>query len=42
MVTIDGLLVLDRVQPEGKKPMSGAAFLRGSPTFLGATLDAGA
>jgi methionyl-tRNA formyltransferase len=41
MVTIDGLLVLDRVQPEGKKPMSGAAFLRGSPTFLGATLDAG-
>ena len=32
--TAQGLLVLDRVQPEGKKPMSGADFLRGQPNWL--------
>jgi methionyl-tRNA formyltransferase len=28
--TADGLLVLDEMQPAGKKPMSGAEFLRGA------------
>jgi len=32
--TAQGLLVLDRVQPEGKKPMSGSDFLRGQPNWL--------
>jgi methionyl-tRNA formyltransferase len=32
--TAQGLLVLDRVQLEGKKPMSGAEFLRGQPNWL--------
>ncbi|MDD2522803.1 MAG: methionyl-tRNA formyltransferase [Anaerolineaceae bacterium] len=32
--TGDGLLVLDTVQPEGKKPMPGKAFLNGQPDWL--------
>ena len=32
--TSDGLLVLDTVQPEGKKPMPGKAFLNGQPDWL--------
>ncbi len=32
--TGDGLLVLDIVQPEGKKPMPGKAFLNGQPDWL--------
>ncbi len=28
--TLDGLLVLDEIQPAGKKPMRGAVFLRGA------------
>ncbi len=32
--TGDGLLVLDVVQPQGKKPMSGKAFLNGQPDWL--------
>ncbi|OGT27266.1 MAG: methionyl-tRNA formyltransferase [Gammaproteobacteria bacterium RBG_16_66_13] len=36
--TVQGYLVLDRVQPEGKKPMTGAAFLLGSRDFVGTTL----
>ncbi len=34
MGTAQGLLVLDRVQLEGKKPMSGSDFLRGQPNWL--------
>jgi len=33
--TADSLLVLDRVQPEGKKPMDGKSFLNGQPDWLG-------
>ena len=33
--TADSLLVLDRVQPEGKKPMDGQSFLNGQPDWLG-------
>ena len=33
-----GLLVLDLVQPPGKRPMSGEAYLRGAPQFLNADL----
>ncbi len=36
--TADGALVLDRVQPEGKRAMDGQAFLLGSPEFLNAHL----
>lgn len=32
--TADSLLVLDRVQPEGKKPMDGQSFLNGQPAWL--------
>ncbi len=32
--TGEGLLVLDTVQPEGKKPMPGKAFLNGQPDWL--------
>ena len=38
VATVDGLLVLDRVQPVGRRPMTGEAFLRGSHGFLGASL----
>jgi methionyl-tRNA formyltransferase len=31
LATADGWLVLDDVQPAGKKPMSGASFARGRP-----------
>ena len=33
--TGDGLLILDEVQPAGKKPMSGKAFLAGARTWSG-------
>jgi len=39
IVTGDGLLVLDQVQPAGKKVMTGKAFLRGSPKFIGCILS---
>jgi len=32
--TSEGFLVIDRLQPEGKKPMSGEAFLNGQPGWL--------
>ena len=32
--TSEGLLVLDRVQPEGKRPMRGGDFLNGQPNWL--------
>lgn len=32
--TTDGFLVIDRLQPEGKKPMSGEAFLNGQSGWL--------
>ncbi len=39
ITTLDGLLVLDRVQPIGRKPMAGEAFLRGNRSFVGASLS---
>jgi methionyl-tRNA formyltransferase len=33
--TSDGWLVLDRVQPAGKRPMDGASFIRGRPELKG-------
>jgi methionyl-tRNA formyltransferase len=38
IVTTKGALVLDLIQPAGKKPMRGDAFLRGSPNFSGCRL----
>jgi methionyl-tRNA formyltransferase len=38
LATREGLLVLDTVQPSGKRPMSGEAFIRGAPEFVGAQL----
>jgi methionyl-tRNA formyltransferase len=35
LVTADGLLALDEVQPAGRKPVSGAAFLQGARTWTG-------
>jgi methionyl-tRNA formyltransferase len=32
--TAQGLLVLDRLQPEGMRPMSGTDFLHGQPNWL--------
>lgn len=32
--TSEGFLVIDNLQPEGKKPMSGEAFLNGQPGWL--------
>jgi methionyl-tRNA formyltransferase len=31
LATADGWLVLDEVQPAGRRPMSGAAYARGRP-----------
>lgn len=39
LTTIDGRLVMDRVQPVGKKPMSGDAFLHGARGVLGSTVS---
>ncbi len=33
-----GLLLLDRVQPAGKRPMAARDFVNGAPSFVGATL----
>ena len=38
VVTPDGSLILDVVQPAGGREMSGEAFLRGAPAFVGAAL----
>ena len=40
VATGDGLLLLDEVQPPGKRPMPAADFARGRPDFLGAVLGA--
>lgn len=37
--TIQGLLVLDILQPAGRKPMPGDAFIRGAREFLGTELS---
>jgi methionyl-tRNA formyltransferase len=34
----EGVLVLDEVQPAGRKPMAAASFLNGHPTFVGQRL----
>ena len=36
--TSDGILILDDVQPAGKKPMSAISFVNGNPSFVGAHL----
>ncbi len=36
--TVEGILILDIVQPAGRKPMSGDAFLRGAKSVLGISL----
>jgi methionyl-tRNA formyltransferase len=38
VATTDGVLVLEAVQPEGKGVMDGKAFVRGAPSFAGASL----
>lgn len=38
VVTGAGLVVIERVKPEGKRSMSGQEFLRGHPDIIGATL----
>ena len=38
VATHDGVLVLDMIQPAGKREMSGEAFVRGAPAFIGAQL----
>lgn len=38
VATRKGVLVLDVVQPAGKREMSGEAFIRGAPDFVGAQL----
>jgi len=38
LTTREGVLVLDIVQPSGKREMSGEAFIRGAPEFVGAQL----
>ncbi len=38
VVTGQGLLLLLRLQMEGRRPVSGAEFLRGHPAFVGSTL----
>jgi methionyl-tRNA formyltransferase len=35
----EGMLFLDTIQPEGRKAMSTASFIRGTPTFLDASLS---
>ena len=40
VVTGDGALRLDEVQPAGKRPMPGKAFVNGAPGFVGARLAA--
>jgi methionyl-tRNA formyltransferase len=39
LLTSQGALVLEEVQPAGRRPQSGSAYLRGSRSFLGATAD---
>jgi methionyl-tRNA formyltransferase len=36
--TSEGVLILDEVQPAGKKVMSAISFVNGSPNFVGAHL----
>ena len=38
VATREGVLVLDVIQPSGKREMSGEAFVRGAPDFIGAQL----
>lgn len=38
LATADGRLVLDEVRPAGGRPMSGAAYRRGRPAAIGATV----
>jgi methionyl-tRNA formyltransferase len=39
VVTTQGILQLIEIQPAGKNPMQGAAYLRGAPDFIGANLE---
>lgn len=40
VITGDGILVLEEVQPAGKRPMAAEAFLRGQRGLVGSTLGA--
>lgn len=42
VITGQGLLILERVQPAGKRPMTAQDFARGRPAFIGAILRDGA
>ncbi len=42
VITGQGLLILERVQPAGKRPMRAQDFARGRPEFIGAILNDGA
>lgn len=37
--TAEGALVLDEIQPPGKKPMPGKGYLNGNPAFIGVNLQ---
>jgi methionyl-tRNA formyltransferase len=39
VVTAQGILQLIEIQPAGKNPMQGAAYLRGAPDFIGVNLE---
>jgi methionyl-tRNA formyltransferase len=41
VATGEGLLRLDEVQPAGRRPMPGCAFLNGAPSFIGTKLNHG-
>jgi methionyl-tRNA formyltransferase len=41
VVTGEGLLVLEMVQPAGRRPMAGAEWIRGAPHVIGAVLGTG-
>ena len=38
ITTLEGTLILEQVQPSGGREMSGEAFVRGAPEFVGSTL----
>lgn len=42
VITGQGLLILEKVQPAGKRPMAAQDFARGRPEFIGAILQDGA
>jgi len=41
VATVDGILVLEQLQPPGKRPMTAIAFVSGRPGFVGSRLTVG-